>query len=139
MRIRNCLDTPGVFTIRQAYNSDVCYRIAWAIIDDGRSYFSTVMIKNDFDHPPVVYPESLLDSILADVRYANPIMRANFPDEWQPRHSNRGLPNTTPSPLLTPSMSQAILHKRGRRHQRDLHPVRALMHGATNAIHSLSK
>ncbi len=85
MRIRNCLDTPGVYNIRQAYTPDICYRISWAIIDNGRSFFSTVMIQNDFTQPGAFFPKSLIDSILPDVRYANQIMRANYPTEWQPQ------------------------------------------------------
>ena len=84
LRIRNCLDNVGVFNIREAYTPDICYRITWAIIDDGRSFFSHVMILQDFNTEAIMFPESLLDSILPDVRYANPIMRASFPKEWQP-------------------------------------------------------
>lgn len=86
MRIRNCMDTGGVYNIRQAYTADVCHRIAWAIIDDGRSFFSTVLIQHDFEgEGEVLYPESLLDAILVDVRYANPVMRASYPREWNPK------------------------------------------------------
>ena len=86
MRIRNCMDTGGVFNIRQAYTADVCHRIAWAIIDDGRSFFSRVMIQQDFDNDAGVnYPESLLDAILVDVRFANPVNRPSYPREWQPK------------------------------------------------------
>ena len=42
------------------------------------------MILSDFGHHNITFPESLLDSILPDVRYANPILRASFPKEWQP-------------------------------------------------------
>ena len=84
LRIRNCLDNVGVFNIREAYTPDICYRITRAIIDDGRSFFSHVMILTDFNTENVIFPESLLDSILPDMRYANPIMRASFPAEWQP-------------------------------------------------------
>jgi hypothetical protein len=99
------LDTTGVYNIRDAFSSDVCYRIAWAIIDDGRSYFSHVLIQQDFGKESVLYPKSLLDAILSDVRFANPIRRANYPKEWQPqllRHSQQG-PITRPlAPSWTP-------------------------------------
>ena len=85
MRIRNCMDTSGVYNIRQAYTAEVCHRISWAIIDDGRSFFSTVLIQQDFEGQGPIFPESLLDAILVDVRYANPIMRASFPHEWKPK------------------------------------------------------
>ena len=84
MLIRNCMDSGAVYNIRQAYSADICHRISWAIIDDGRSYFSTVMIQQDFAAATVTFPVSLLDSILPEVRYANQIMRANYPKEWQP-------------------------------------------------------
>ncbi len=85
MGIRNCLDSAGVYNICQAYSADICHRISWAIMDDGRAFFSTVMIQLDFGHPNPTFPESLVESILPDVRYANQIMRANYPTEWQPR------------------------------------------------------
>lgn len=86
MRIRNCMDSGGVYNIRQAYTADVCHRISWAIIDDGRSFFSKVLIQQDFDGiGDVSFPESLLDAILVDVRYANPVMRASYPHEWKPK------------------------------------------------------
>ena len=94
MKIRNCLDTPGVYNIRQAYTPDICHRISWAIIDDGRAFFSTVMIQQDFDHPGAIFPESLLDSILPEVRYANQILRANYPTEWK----SKQVPRTMTSP-----------------------------------------
>jgi hypothetical protein len=49
MKLQNCLDTPGVYNIRHAYIPDICYRISWAIINDGRSFFSTTMIQQDFE------------------------------------------------------------------------------------------
>lgn len=86
MRIRNCMDTAGVYNIRQAYTADVCHRITWAIIDDGRSFFSNVLIQQDFEGAGNVnFPESLLDAILVDVRFANPVMRASYPHEWRPK------------------------------------------------------
>ncbi len=88
MRIRNCLDSAGVYNIRQAYLADICHRISWAIIDDGRSFFSTVMIQLDFNNLNPVFPKSLLESILPDVCYANQIMCANYPSEWQPKRSS---------------------------------------------------
>lgn len=79
------MDTAGVYNIRQAYTADVCHRIAWAVIDDGRSYFSKVLIQQDFESADVAYPESLLDAILVDVRFANPVMRASYPPQWRPK------------------------------------------------------
>ena len=79
------MDTAGVYNIRQAFTADICYRISWAIIDDGRSFFSTVLIQHDFANQHIRFPETLIDSILPEVRYANPIMRANYPKEWQPK------------------------------------------------------
>jgi hypothetical protein len=91
MKLRNCLDTPGVYNIWHAYTPDICYRIAWAIIDDGRSFFSTTMIQQDFLQPGAFFPESLIESILPEVRYANQIQRANYPTEWQSRQPIRAM------------------------------------------------
>jgi len=62
--------------------------ISWAIIDDGRSYFNTVLTKQDFDgRGALSFPQSFLAGVLENVRFCNPIKRGNFPAEWmaQPR------------------------------------------------------
>lgn len=97
--IRNCMDTPGVYNIRQAYTADICHRISWAIIDEGRSFFSTVMIQQDFAKPTIVFPVTLLDSILPEVRYANQIMRASFPKEWNSIAPRQTLTAGTAAPI----------------------------------------
>ena len=105
MRVRNCMDTGGVFNIRQAYTADVCHRIAWAIIDDGRSFFSKVLIQQDFESEvEVTYPESLLDAILVDVRFANPVNRPSYPHEWNPKAPVQAAPmiQWTPPAALPP-------------------------------------
>ena len=101
MLIRNCMDTPGVYNIRQAYTPDICHRISWAIIDEGCSFFSAVMIQQDFAKPTVTFPVSLMESILPEVRYANQIMRANYPQEWQPK----GAPRHTAPPAAGATIS----------------------------------
>ena len=106
MRVRNCMDTGGVYNIRQAYTADVCHRIAWAIIDDGRSFFSKVLIQRDFENDVGThFPESLLDAILVDVRFANPVMRASYPHAWKPKAQVQAAPMiqwTPPSALPPP-------------------------------------
>ncbi len=43
MRIWNCLDTSGVYNIRDAFSADVCYRISWAtVMSGGHSPLKTV-------------------------------------------------------------------------------------------------
>jgi hypothetical protein len=49
------------------------------------------MIQQDFAQRHVIFPESLLDSILPDVRYANPVLRANYPTEWQAKQTRQWL------------------------------------------------
>lgn len=112
MRIRNCMDTAGVYNIRQAYTADVCHRIAWAVIDDGRSFFSTVLIQQDFEGADIPYPESLLDAILVDVRYANPVNRASYPPQWKPRSQAQPqmIPWTPPPGVPAPAQASGGGH-----------------------------
>lgn len=70
--------------MRAVFSPEICSRIAWAIIDDGRAFFnSTTITPQDFSVPGrVVFPMSFLTNILENVSFCNPIQRGNFPQEW---------------------------------------------------------
>ena len=71
-------------TQKLAFTAEHCRRITWAIIDDGRAHFDDVKTTLDFRGPnEPVYPQSFLINILRNVRYAIPVERANFPEDWK--------------------------------------------------------
>ncbi len=78
------LELREVMAQKNAFTAEHCRRITWAIIDDGRAHFDNVKTTFDFRGPDKpVYPQSFLIDILWNVRYAIPVKRANFPDEWK--------------------------------------------------------
>jgi hypothetical protein len=48
LKIYRILDRDECFTIRNAYTRDICARITWAIIDEGRSFFGQNPVALDF-------------------------------------------------------------------------------------------
>lgn len=89
MEVRDTLLLQEVAYIRNSFTVDVCRRITWVIIDDGRSFFNVVMVKGHFDGGSirkVRWPTSGLTKIVDAVRYAQPIARPKYPLEWVVRH-----------------------------------------------------
>jgi hypothetical protein len=85
VKIHNILDREECFTIRDAYTKEICARITWAIIDDGRSFFGRNPVASDFaqNAPPVQFSVSCLSAITDAVRNAQPVGKATFPPQWQ--------------------------------------------------------
>jgi hypothetical protein len=83
LKIYRILDRQECFAIRDAYTREVCARITWAILDDGRSFFGQTVVAADFA-PGARGPRatSYLESIADAVRNANVVQRATFPREW---------------------------------------------------------
>ena len=48
LKIYRILDREECFTIRNAYTREVCARITWAIVDEGRSFFGRNPVASDF-------------------------------------------------------------------------------------------
>ncbi len=48
LKIYCILDWEECFTIRTTYTKEMCARITWAIIDDGRSFFGRNLVASDF-------------------------------------------------------------------------------------------
>ncbi len=79
-RIPNCKEC---FTIRNAYTKEICARITWAIIDDGRSFFGQNPVVSDFAPGSYfLFSTSHLQSITDSVQNAIPIQRAMFIRKW---------------------------------------------------------
>jgi len=83
LKIYPVLDRQECFSIREAYTKEVCARITWAILDDGRSFFGQTVVAADFA-PGARGPQatSYLEAITDSVRNANLVQRATVPWEW---------------------------------------------------------
>ena len=69
--------------IREAFTTDICRKITWAILTDGRSFFNRVLVHDLFLWTePFGWPTSLIGRIADDVRYAKEIVRPSYPMEW---------------------------------------------------------
>ncbi len=83
LKLLNILDTKECFTIRDVYTKEVCARITWAIIDDGRSYFGRTCVAADFAQgASYQFSVSCIDAITNEVRHGLSVIRANFPVQW---------------------------------------------------------
>ena len=101
LKIYCVLDRQECFSIRKAYTKEVCARITWAILDDGRSFFGQTVVAADFApgaHGPRA--TSYLEAITDSIRNANLVQRATFPREWMshptPDNSYRAPPAGAP-------------------------------------------
>ncbi len=101
-KIHAIMDLPEVQQLRTKFTPEIVRRITWAIIDDGRSFFNTVLTQQDFDgRGVIVFPQSFLAGVLENIRFCNPIQRGNFPTEWlgQPKTerttTSQGAPSGT--------------------------------------------
>jgi hypothetical protein len=84
MDLKRIFNNSSTQTIKDAFNINVCHRIIWAIVCDGRFFFSKVKLSQDLI-PGVGWkdrPTSLLNLILEKVMFAEPILRPNYPTEW---------------------------------------------------------
>ncbi len=83
LKIYRILDREECFTIRNAYTREVCARITWAIVNEGRSFFGQNPVASDFaPGTSFTFSTCLLEGITDSVRNAKPIQRAMFPREW---------------------------------------------------------
>ena len=95
-------DTP-VFVQRKNFSPLLCRQMTWAVIEDGRRYFSRIMTKRHFDEAeegdePIMFPRSLLDDVAQAALYMTPINRPSFPAEWRPDYTgNKKRAGTTVS------------------------------------------
>jgi hypothetical protein len=77
------LDLQEVHIIRESFTADVCRRITWAILSDGRSFFNTVLLETQFRRREQFrWPTSLIYKITDDIRFAKTINRPFYPTEW---------------------------------------------------------
>ena len=82
-KIHAIMDLPEVQQLRSKFPPEIVRQITWAIIDNERSFFNTVLTQQDFNgRGVIVFPQSFLAGVLEYIRFCNPIQRGNFPNEW---------------------------------------------------------
>ena len=115
------LDSDHVADRRQFFTPLFCRQISWAIIEDGRSYFSQRMTPDDFfveDVDELVFPSSTLNEIVPFLRHQTPLVRSTFPPQWTTAAStarqtmndttHQPLPSVLATPHPTPTVISAI-------------------------------
>jgi hypothetical protein len=105
MKLYKVLDLEEVFTNRYSFDALKCKQIAWAIFEDSRSFFWKKLSPLDLAAGKQVEGVfSMLDDIMADVRYCRNVVRSTFPLAWQDQ-SNIYVPPTglPPAPIALTS------------------------------------
>ncbi len=83
--VKQIFDNPSTQSIQDAFTMPVCRRIIWAIVCDGRFFFSKVKLSQDLI-PELGWMDcstSLLNLILDKVMFTEQIIRPTFPSEWE--------------------------------------------------------
>ena len=94
MAVRSLLYSDIVLSHRSRLTSSVIKTYVWAIIDDGRDYFSKRLLRLHFKKSPIPFPVSLLDDIYSNVRFGKDVERVNFPQAWSTAGSAQGSSTT---------------------------------------------
>jgi hypothetical protein len=79
------LESDFVYERRHFFTPLYCRQLVWAIIEEGRAYFSKRLSPDHFigiDPYDIRYPRSTLSELCGLVRHQTPIIRSSFPDEW---------------------------------------------------------
>ena len=80
-----CLNCDRVTECWANFTPLLCRQIIWAIIDDGREYFSQTMLPDKFLVPPgglIRFPHSCLEELIRPIKRQAPILTATFPQQW---------------------------------------------------------
>ncbi len=81
------LDDNAVYAKRRYFSPLLCRQMTWAIIEDGRRYFSKILTKRHFmvveDGDEIKFPKSMLDDVASSAHFQTPVIRPSFPAEWQ--------------------------------------------------------
>lgn len=85
MALLGVLNSDVVSEKQHAFTPLFCRQVIWAIVEDGRAYFSKQLTVDDFlgVHPDdIAYPESTLVELKPHLRNQSPIHRSTFPPQW---------------------------------------------------------
>ncbi len=83
LEVAKTLDQQEVHIICESFTADVCQRITWTILTDGRSFFNTILVESQFQQGERFrWLTSLIHKIMDDIRFAKAINRPMYPSEW---------------------------------------------------------
>jgi hypothetical protein len=95
-QIYKALELKEVYALKASFTAENCRCITWAILDDGCAFFDDVKTTINFTSgQDITFPQSYLIDILNNIRYAVPVKRASFPNEWRCRGRTREEKGTT--------------------------------------------
>ena len=87
-----CLDSDNTAENAHLFKPLLCRQLLWAILDDGREYFSQALLPNSFIIAPgavVKYPVSSLEELIQPIKNQSPVVKGNFPKQWLGRGDGR--------------------------------------------------
>jgi hypothetical protein len=118
MKIYDILKLEECSILAHKYTPYVCRTITWAIHDDCRSFFHKKLTPQNFFTNNIRWPRSLLDDIMADVRWARPVYRPTFPVAWDDEKydapkTKSDLKQTPPGDKYTPPPNKGRQLKQG--------------------------
>ena len=96
-QIVKTLELTEVYALKIKFTPKNCRRITWAILDNGRAFFDDVKTTIDFSAPDMSFPQLYPIDILINVRYATPVERVSFPDEWRCKYRTKEDQSSKPS------------------------------------------
>ena len=120
---KRCMFFQHCFLLWEAMNSDYvlerrshftalfCRQVVWAIVEEGRAYFSKRMSPDDFagvNPYDLKFPRSSLHTLEDFVRQQTPILRGSFPASWEGRGLVSGTRTIMP-PTVAPPMQSVQL------------------------------
>jgi hypothetical protein len=85
----NTMHSDVVYKHRTLFTELFCCKIVWAVLEEGRAYFSQRLSPDDFaaSHPDdIVFPRSMLILLENNIRTQTPILRSSFPLAWMPTY-----------------------------------------------------
>ena len=90
-RLLHSLDSEYVYDRRRFFTATFCRQLVWAMVEEGREYFSHRLSPSDFEgvHPDdIEYPESNVLELLPHIRNQTPLFRSSFPLQWNTTQSS---------------------------------------------------
>jgi hypothetical protein len=90
LKVCNTLDQQEVHIISDSFTANMCCRIMWEILSNGRFFFIIVLVKAQFcGGKRFKWPTSLTHKITDNVCFAKPINLPFYPAKWLATTTNR--------------------------------------------------
>jgi len=85
MELYTCMDSDNTSENGHLFKPLLCRQLLWAILDDGREYFSQTLLPSSFlvePHGKVKYPCSSLEELIQPIKNQSQVFKGNFPHQW---------------------------------------------------------